>query len=201
MKSAVTLRIALVTLLVGRSALPQGTTGTILGTVKDQSDAATRGATITVTNEGTSLSRTTLTNEVGDYTISLLPPGVYAVTAELSGFRKAVKSEVALQVAQKARVDLVLEVGAVDQTVSVTAQTSLTDTASAEIGTVVDTRKVHELPLNGRNFFSLTLLSPGSVQSNLLWSDRGCGRVPFTLAELAAMRIITRLRASTITST
>src|SRR5439155_4848694 len=101
----------------------------------------------------------------GDYTVALVPPGVYTVSAELSGFRKAVKSGIPLQVAQKARVDLILDVGAIDQTVSVTARAPLTDSASAEIGTVVDSRKVHELPLNGRNFFSLTLLSPGSVQS------------------------------------
>ena len=165
MKVAVAFQSLTLMLLVCASSFSQGTTGTILGSVRDQSGAAVPGVTITVADQATTLSRTTLSNEVGDYTVSLLPPGVYSITAELAGFRKAIQSDVALQVAQKARIDLVMEVGAADQSVSVTARAALTDTASAEIGTVVDTRKVHELPLNGRNFFGLTLLSPGSVQS------------------------------------
>ena len=78
MKTAAILRITAVILFLCGSAFPQGTTGTILGTVKDQSEAAIPGVAIAVTNQGTGLSRTTLTNEVGDYTVSLLPPGTWA---------------------------------------------------------------------------------------------------------------------------
>ena len=126
MKVAVAFQSLTLMLLVCASGFSQGTTGTILGSVRDQSGAAVPGVTITVTDQATTLSRTTLSNEVGDYTVSLLPPGVYSITAELAGFRKAIQSDVALQVAQKARIDLVMEVGAADQSVSVTARAALT---------------------------------------------------------------------------
>ena len=147
-------------LLLSLLLFAQQNTAAITGRVLDASGAAVPGATIVAKNVQTGLERSIMTDENGTYTIPLLPIGQYDVSAELSGFKKAVKTGIVLQVAQQARLDLVLEVGQQSETVEVTAAVPLTQTESSSIGAVIDNRKVVELALNGRNFFQLALLVP-----------------------------------------
>ena len=155
-----------VVLLLAVSAAGQSTTGTITGTVSDVTGAVLPGVEVTVTNVGTNLTRNLITNESGNYTAPQLPFGSYRVEAVLPGFQTAVRSGITLNVDERARVDLVLEVGQVTEVVEVTAEAPLIQTEDSSIGTVIDHQKITELPLNGRNFESLVLLSPAAVTAH-----------------------------------
>src|SRR5438874_7847453 len=124
MKKVVTLfyLLALVVAIPATTLLGHSTTATITGTVTDPSAAVLPGVEIVVTNEGTGLVRNTVTNESGNYTVPLLPVGTYRVEANLPGFRKEVVRGITVQVDQRARIDLVLQVGEVSQAVDVTGQ-------------------------------------------------------------------------------
>jgi hypothetical protein len=135
------------------------TLGTITGEVKDSSGAIIPGATVTVVNKGTNATRTTTTNAVGLFDVPALPPGMYAVKTELEGF-KAASRDLELQVQQTARVDFVLELGTLSEMATVTGVSPLVETSNATIGTVIDNRRIVELPLNGRNYLQLVALSP-----------------------------------------
>ncbi|NWF82426.1 MAG: TonB-dependent receptor [Bryobacteraceae bacterium] len=139
----------------------QVTTGTIFGTVTDPSGAAIVGASVTVTDidKGTAVNRKT--DETGSFLFPFLIPGNYRVTVEQAGFKKAEQSGIALQVDQRARVDMQLTVGNVSETIEVTAAAPLVQSSSAETGQVIEQRAVQELPLNGRNFAQLVYLAPG----------------------------------------
>src|SRR5215208_8307655 len=150
-------------LLAPGSAAAQATTGTILGTVADSSGGVLPGVAVTVINEGTNSQRTLTTDASGTYEAPLLPPGDYRVEGELSGFKKIIRTGIRLQVDQRARVDLTLDLGAVNETIEVRADAPLVQSESAGIGTVVDNAKIVELPLNGRDFFQLSTLVTGAA--------------------------------------
>src|SRR5690242_19933912 len=114
------------------------TTATIVGTVTDPTGAVAPNVTITVTNEGTGLTRKTLTSQSGNYAVPLMPVGVYSVTAEASGFKKKTNTGIVLEVNQEPRVDIVLEVGALNDAITVSADASVLQTENAVIGQVVD---------------------------------------------------------------
>ena len=135
------------------------TLGTITGEVKDTTGAALPGATVTAQNIGTNAVRTQQSNDVGAYTFPAMPPGAYLVKAELDGFRIA-QNRVELHVEETLRVSLTLEIGGITETTEVTALTSLITTENATVGTVIENRRIVELPLNGRNYLSLIALSP-----------------------------------------
>lgn len=141
----------------------QAITGTILGSVTDASGAVLPGVTITAINTGTNQARTTITNESGVFSLPSLQIGTYRVEAELTGFKKEIRSGVTLQVDQRARIDFVMQVGQVSETLEVTAEAPLVQTDDSSVGAVIDSRKVVELPLNGRQFESLVQLVPGAV--------------------------------------
>lgn len=157
--------IALVAVLVLASvAQAQTARGTILGTARDPSGAVLPGVKVTVTNEATNISYEFITDADGNYLVSSLLPGTYRVTAELAGFKKTTVTGVVLQVEQKARVDLSLEVGPVSETIEVTGGPVLVHTDAATIGQVVSNRQIVDLPLVSRNFTQLLLLTPGVIQ-------------------------------------
>lgn len=141
----------------------QGFTASVLGTVTDPTGAALPGVTVTITAAQTSQKRAVTTDAAGHYVAPLLPPGEYAVEVELSGFKRAIRERIVLQVNQEQRVDFVLSVGEVTEQVTVTAELPMVQTQTATVGTVVAQRQVLELPLNGRNFLQLNLLVPGAL--------------------------------------
>jgi hypothetical protein len=129
--------------------------GSILGTVMDTSGAPVAGAQVVITEINRNTSQTYTTDSTGSYNAPFLPPGSYTVSVQQSGFKKEVRSGVTLQVDQHARVDFSLQLGAVTETVNVTASAPLVRSESAELGEVIEERAVRELPLNGRNFAQL----------------------------------------------
>ena len=141
----------------------QMNTGTILGTVVDPSGAAVPGAKITITNTGTQITQTLVTDNSGSFYVPTLIPGDYDVTAEKEGFQKVIRSGITLQIDQKARVDMTLQVGAVTQTVEVNAQAPLVQTASSEHSEVITSDQIVSLPMNDRNFSQLVALNTGAV--------------------------------------
>ncbi|MCC6586408.1 MAG: TonB-dependent receptor [Bryobacterales bacterium] len=154
--------LCLATLCVLSHALSaQVTTGTILGIVSDASGAAVAGASVTITEVNKNTTTRTQSDQDGVYNAPFLVPGIYNVTVEKEGFKKAVAQSVQLEVDQKARTDIQLAVGNVAETIEVTAAAPLVRSESAELGEVIGTRAVRELPLNGRNFAQLVYLNPG----------------------------------------
>jgi hypothetical protein len=139
-----------------------GPTGTITGTVTDPSGAVVPKARITVLNLTTNAVRHAETNDDGDFTVALLPPARYRVTAESAGFRKSVFTDVTVDVDQTARLDFDLEIGAATEEVRVKDTPPAIQTDTSTLGQVVNDRLVQELPLNERNFLSFALLVPGS---------------------------------------
>lgn len=151
---------------VGVLALPawaQTTRGTITGTVTDQSGGVAAGVEIAVTEIDTGLTFVTTTNSEGDYVAPSLLPGRYRVEAQQTGFQKTRIEPLQLHVDQRLAVNLMLKLGAVSQQVDVTSQGELLQTASSSLGQEVGTKMVLDLPLNGRDFLQLGLLSPGTT--------------------------------------
>jgi Carboxypeptidase regulatory-like domain len=143
------------------SAHGQQETATILGTVTDGTGAIVPGASVTVTNVQTNISLTTQTDARGAYVVPSLKPGEYSLTVEISGFQKTVRSGVVLQVAQVARIDLTLQTGQLSETVEVVGSSPILETQTSSRGAVIDQKQIVELPLNGRDYNQLALLSPG----------------------------------------
>ncbi|SPF37895.1 putative TonB-dependent receptor [Candidatus Sulfotelmatobacter kueseliae] len=149
-------------LILTTTVFASGPTGTITGTVTDPSGAVVPKARITVVNEATNAIRNAESNDDGDYTVALLPPGRYRVTAESAGFRKSIFSDVTVDVDQTMRVDFALVIGAATEEVRVKDTPPAIQTDTSTLGQVVNNRLVQELPLNARNFLSFALLVPGS---------------------------------------
>jgi Carboxypeptidase regulatory-like domain len=137
----------------------------ILGAVSDQTGSLIVGATVTVTSPATGFSKSVVTGNEGQYEIRYLMPGEYRIETRSNGFRPARTSGLTLQIAQLARVDIRLELGAIAEAVEVGAQSVILETQSAVMGSVVASQSVVDLPLNGRSFAQLGNLTPGVVAS------------------------------------
>lgn len=159
---ALMLAVALLTSGVQRLDA-QAITAKLVGTVTDPSGAAVPGATVTVTNQATNAKRSDAANEVGSYEFSFLTVGTYTVSVESEGFQRSRVTNISLDVEQVARVDLTLQIGEVSEVVSVEADALTLQTEDAVVGTVIDSKKVVDLPLNGRSFIQLAQLTPGVV--------------------------------------
>jgi len=142
----------------------QAVTGTIIGEITDSTGAVMPGATVTLTNTGNGLVRVVVTDANGEYTAPSLPTGRYTVKAELSGFKTVTTPDVNLGVDQRFRVNMKLEIGAVEESITVTGASPLVQTSSSELGTTVNQEQISTLPLNGRNFVNLTRTVPGVVR-------------------------------------
>ena len=151
-------------LLAPPDASAQAVSGTILGVVKDSTGASVPGATVTVHNTGTGFSRSVVTDSHGEYTAPSIPTGAYSVTAEITGFKKVSKTNVLVGVDQKVRIDVALEIGAMEEVVEIQAETPLLNTSSSDLGQTVVEEQIKTLPLNGRNFVSLTRTIPGVLR-------------------------------------
>src|SRR4051794_29025057 len=146
------------------SANAQYGSGTVIGTVTDPTAATVPGSTVTIKNQETSASRTSRTDTDGNYRFNAVPPGRYTATASAPSFKVTNIPDVIVTVNTETRVDFSMQVGAVSETVNVQAVTPVLQTDSASLGTAIDTRTVHELPLNARNFFDLVALTPGATK-------------------------------------
>src|SRR5713101_7788771 len=156
---------ALAALLVTTSALAQTPTGTILGNIKDAQGAVVPGATVTATNLGTQYSRSTVTDGAGEYALRLLPVGNYKLAVTLSGFKNFTQTGILLEVGRNARVDAAIELGALDESVTVVGDSPLVETASASLSRTVGQNEVLNLPLVNRDLYSLLNLT-GGVSDN-----------------------------------
>jgi len=139
-------------------------TGSVGGQVTDSTGAAIQRARITLTNQGTAGERATQSDSTGNYLFPLIAPGIYKMRAEVPGFRSYEVSALEVQVAQQVKQDFKLEIGDTATKLEVTAATEVLDQRSAEIGQVIGSREVVELPLNGRNYFDLAKLAPGVTE-------------------------------------
>src|SRR5258708_11310079 len=144
-------------------AFAQTATSVIFGTVTDASGSAIPGVPVTATSTTTGVSARVVTNESGKYVFPKLQPGTYAVACEAAGFRKAEVSNVLVEVNQRGRVDLAMQVGEVREVVAVQANVTTVDTFSSTVKEVVDSGRIRELPLNGRQTLQLQALLPGAV--------------------------------------
>lgn len=152
-------------LAAGQVLCAQVNTATILGTVTDRSGAVVPRARVTVTNVDTNFSRSVNTDALGQYSIQFLPTGAYRLEVTAGNFKKFVQSGIILDVGRRARVDPTLELGTVTETISVTADAPLVNTASATVGRTVDNVEITNLPLVNRDVYSLLDLTPGVESS------------------------------------
>src|SRR5205814_4923837 len=136
-------------------------TASLFGTVTDAQASVVPGARVTLTNIATGLSRNTVTDNSGGFVFPLLPVGSYNMSVEQTGFRKYERRNILLQANENVNVAAALEVGNVQETVTVEATAAQVDTRSATLQNTVDSKRMVELPLNGRNPADLALLSPG----------------------------------------
>ena len=131
------------------------------GTVRDNTGGVLPGVTVTATNEAAGTTFVAVTDEQGLYRIPVRP-GLYRVTAELSGFATAARPGVEMLLGRQITLNLDMGVSGVQETVTVTGEAPLLDTTTSSIGSNIDPRQMQDIPLNGRNWMDLTLLAPGS---------------------------------------
>lgn len=157
----VTWFIVLVCLLAAPAAWAQVTTGQIGGTINDASGAVVPNAKITVTNPATGLTRSSQSNETGNFALTLLPPGQYDLRVEAQGFAALEQKNISLLVGQSLTLTLTLKPGTITETITVTEEPPLIELTRSDINAAVSPVEVKELPIIDRNFAGLTLLIPG----------------------------------------
>lgn len=152
-------------LMAATCSLPlaaQVSSAELTGTVTDPSGAILAKVKVTITKADTGIARETETDTAGNYFFTLLQPGIYNLAAEAPGFRRTVRNGFELQTNQRAKIDLRLELGNVNESVEVQGTAPLLESQSSSLGSVTPTKLVQDLPLNGRNFVQLATLAPGS---------------------------------------
>lgn len=144
-------------------AVAQFSAGSISGLVSDSANAAVPRAAVKITNVATAVAREDQTDDAGRFSFPNLLPATYEISVSAAGFKTAVRKNVELQVDQGLRVDIQLEIGEMRQQVEIAAEAPMIESESARVGTVVETKSITELPLNGRQFAQLILLTPGAL--------------------------------------
>ena len=170
----------LLVLMCAGSAIAQVSTATVNGVIRDPKGAVIQGATVTLTSIETTVQHPTVSNNAGEYVLLNIAPGRYVLSASASGFNPQKTAEFVLAVSQTATFDFALSVGTATQVVTVDASATQLDVSGASLGTVIETKQVNELPLDGRNFTALLALTPGVVpimtgQSNGMSGSGGFG--------------------------
>jgi hypothetical protein len=162
-----------IVLALGTPLWAQKDAGAIVGMVRDPSGAVVSGAKVTVTDVDRGQNFGATTSESGEYVISPLRVGRWVVTVEHAGFKKAISSPVEINVQDRVAINITLQVGRINEEVVVTGAVPLLQTETSELGQVVDSKRVANLPLNGRNFAQLALLSAGTAPSEPGARDEG----------------------------
>src|SRR5262249_36499656 len=158
------LNLTLLLVGFGLPAHAQQFTGTIQGVVQDSGGAVVAGAEVTITNQNTNVTINLATGSNGHYIAPQLPPGVYRVTIKKSGFKTSTVAEIKIDVQQIRAVEFTLDVGQTSETVSVSASgTTAIETTSSTVSQTIENKRIVDLPLNGRNPFSLATMSPGVI--------------------------------------
>ncbi|MGC2803067.1 MAG: TonB-dependent receptor, partial [Candidatus Acidiferrum sp.] len=155
------LGVLAITTFSARPLYAQVDAGAILGVVTDTSGAPISGATVTMTNEGTSAALTTTTEADGSYKFSPVRIGSYKLSATFSGFQTVTQSDVSVNIGQNVVANFSMKPGKVTETVEVTAAAPVLQSQDASVGQVIDSRSINDLPLNGRNFTFLAQLAAG----------------------------------------
>jgi hypothetical protein len=187
--------LLLILALLPALAHAQDFRGAVAGRVVDESGGVLPGVTVTVTNKDTNVSANAVTNDAGTYSLLYLTPGPYIVTAELQGFKKISRDNVDVRLGDRLEIDFRMEVGRLEEVVTVSAETPLLDTRSGSAGQVIDEKQIALMPLSDGNPFVLARLAPGvAYHGDLKFSrpfdnggtsdftaDGGPGRNEFTL--------------------
>jgi len=167
MKRALCLFVGVLIAFSAGNLLAQITGGSIVGMVTDRGGASVANATVQATNTETHVVNKTTTSASGSYEFPLLPVGRYLLIVEAPGFQRATSDEIILRAGTKPRRDFAMGLGQVSDSVEVTATTTLMNVTNTELGVVIDTGKMRDMPLNGRDFKQLVSLQPG-------WNAGGC---------------------------
>jgi hypothetical protein len=149
--------------ILSASASAQVDTGSITGTVKDQSGAIVPGATVTITHEGQGLTLTTVTREDGTYIFTPIRTGAYRIDVELQGFKKEARRGITVGIQEQVRADVVLQAGGISEEVLVTGASPLLQTGSGTVGETLKSETIQNLPVNGRDYTVLARLTAGVV--------------------------------------
>lgn len=157
--------LLLLTSLCAASAAAQDVRATILGFVSDSTGAAVPAARISLKNVGTGVNYTGVSNDSGNYDIAYLPPGTYSLTVERDGFKRYLREGIEARVSARLTIDVRLELGMAAESVTVTGETPLIESASASLGQVIDHKRIIDLPLSGGNAVTLVRLTAGVVYS------------------------------------
>ena len=153
--------VAILVLACGAAYAQQSASSGIIGQVTDASKSSVPGATVTVINVGTNAQRSATTDSEGRFSVPNLPPAVYEIKVELSGFRTVDVKDFELRQGEIARPAIMLEVATLAETVTVTSQAPLLQTQSASVSQTITQKQIEELPVAGRNLLSLAALTPG----------------------------------------
>jgi len=158
--------VCLVLATLTGTALAQSRTGTIYGVVRDATGGVLPGATVTASEQGTNISRETVTDDQGRFEFPLLPIGRYALAVTLVGFSEARVADVQLETQQDRQVDFALALSSIQEQTTVTGQSVLVEIErrTSSLGQVINSKQVADLPLNGRNFVQLGTLAPGAIK-------------------------------------
>lgn len=155
--------LAFAALAAGTPAAAQtrATTADLTGVVMDESKAILPGVTVTATNIDTNVSRTTVTGGDGRFSMPALPPGTYTVSVELAGFSKQVREKLTLMLGSAVDIEFTMKIATAQEQVTVVAEAPLVDTSKTVVASVVSQRQIESLPINGRNFISFSIITPG----------------------------------------
>ncbi|WP_031499525.1 TonB-dependent receptor [Bryobacter aggregatus] len=152
--------MSIATMLFCAAAIFGQTLGDAAGTVQDPQGAPVTGANVSITNLGTNATRSTVTNDQGLYAFPALVPGIYSIKVDAGGFKSYSRTNLEIQVQASIRVDVTMQLGERSEIVEVNASAAVLQTENATVGTVVEQKRIVELPLNGRNYLSLAGLAP-----------------------------------------
>ena len=167
MKTSRVLRMVFLSIVLGcvGPAFSQSSTGSISGTVADQNNAVVPGAAVFAKNTETGFVRSAVTNSSGLYRLTDIPPGTYEITIAAAGFKKYTQSLITLDVGQPANINAVLQLGAIEDSVTVNENASMLNSSTAEVITRFDSRRLSELPISpNRSVYNLLLSTPGVIQ-------------------------------------